>query len=155
MMRGVIENFLSEDIVQSECESMFGAIPDGPVRVGDMWDQIMSMGGGGFPMDLDTTYVLREVKDGLARIDMTAKFDAGTDGGQIVETMGMKMNMLLSGVMTGQAHVDIDTGRTISCAMTQQFNGTLNMSPSEQMPNGMTIPMRMEGTTTITSEKIK
>lgn len=153
-IKDMMKSFVNEDKVQEMSNGIFSSFPQGKVAVGDVWDTIMTMGTEQFPMSLDTTCVLKEINDGIAVIDLTAKMDMGADGGKVVEQGGMKMNMLLTGVMNGSQQVDIDTGWMTQSQMQQSFSGTMKMEPNQHMPDGMSIPMTIKGKVTIVSEKI-
>ena len=68
---------------------------------------------------------------------------------------GTKMNLQLSGTQTGTLEIDEATGWTLSNKVNQKFVGVIKMSPNEQMPNGMSIPLSVEGTTTLEPMEVK
>lgn len=155
MVKAMLENFFNENAIDEMGNSMYGNFPDGPVAVGDMWDSITSLGGDSFPIDIDVTYMLKDVNDGIATIETTSKIDMGTGEGKVIEQGGMKMNMLMTGVMNGYNKVDVKTGLLIESNEKHSMNGSIKMDPMPQMPDGMTMPMSIQGITKVKSEMIK
>lgn len=153
-MKQMMKSFVSEDRIEEMSNGMYVNFPDGMVAVGDVWDTILSMGAENFPIELDTTCVLTDVNDGIANIQLISKMDMGADEGMVIENNGMKMNMLMTGVMNGNQLVDIETGWMKESQTEHSFTGTMKMEPNPQMPNGMSVPMSIKGKTTITSKKI-
>ncbi len=154
MTKELLKNFCNEDSMENTNNGMYGYFPDGPVAVGDMWDSITSLGANNFPIDIDVTCILKDVNDGIATIDTMAKIDMGTGEGKVIEQNGMKMNMLMTGVMNGYNKIDTKTGWLIESEVKHSMNGSMKMDPMPQMPEGMTIPMKIEGTTKVKSEPI-
>jgi len=154
MIKEMLKQFLNEDSMGDMSNGMYGSFDSGPVAVGDVWDSITSLGGKNFPIDTDVTCMLKEVKDGTATIDMMAKIDMGTDQGKLIEQNGMKMNLIMTGVLNGYSKVDVKTGWLTESEVKHSMNGTIKMDPTPQMPEGMTMPMKIEGKTKVTSEMI-
>jgi len=149
VMGDMMKNIISEDKLKEMGGDMFAAFPDGPVGIGDMWDDIVSIGGAGMPIDVDTTYMLKERKDGVAILGVTSKMDMGNEESNLIEIEGMKMNLQLSGTQSGTMKVDEATGWTIGGQTTLNFSGAVKILPNEKMPDGMSIPMTIEGTVKI------
>ncbi len=148
-MSDMMKNFMDEDKLKEMNSEMFAAFPDGAVGIGDMWDNIISIGGAGMPIDVDTTYMLKERKDGTAVLGVTSKMDMGNEDSKLIEVKGMKMNMQLTGTQNGTMKIDEATGWVIGGETTMNFSGSVKILPSEHMPKGMTIPMTIEGTTKV------
>ena len=150
-MNDMMKNFMSEDKLKEMNSDMLVAFPEGSVGIGDMWDDIVSIGGGGMPIDVDTTYMVKERADGVAVLGVTSKMDMGSEDSKLIDMGGMKMNMQLSGTQNGTMKVDEATGWIISGKTTMNFSGSVKMLPNEHMPEGMSIPMTIEGTIKIES----
>ncbi len=148
-MIDMMKNIMSEDKLKEMNSEMFATFPDGAVGIGDMWDNIISVGGAGMPIDIDTTYMLKERKDGVAVLGVTSKMDMGNEDSKLIEVEGMKMNMQLTGTQNGTMKIDEATGWVIGGETTMNFSGSVKILPSEHMPEGMTIPMTIEGTTMV------
>jgi hypothetical protein len=147
MMREFMKKFFNENEVKEMTGNMLGVFPAEPVAVGDVWYDSMSMNLG-FPLDVDTTYILKARKNGVAVIDSIAKMDMG-DAEKSIDMGPMKMNMQLAGAMNGTSEVEEATGWTKKSAVTMTFSGIIKMAANEQMPQGLTIPMTISGTVTV------
>ncbi len=153
-MKKMMKNIMSEDRLKQMNNGMTIGLPDFPVGVGDVWYDTVSLGEG-FPLDLSVTYMLKDRKDGKAIIDAISKMDMGDEDSKFIETNGMKMNMQLSGVMTGTSEVDETAGWMMKNKTKQNFSGVIKMAGNEQKPEGMTIPMSIDGTVTMEGKEIK
>lgn len=154
-IKDMFKNLVSEDSINEMNNGMFAAFPKEPVSIGDIWDSTITMGAAQFPIDLDMAYILMDVNDNFATIDINSKMDMGVSQGKLIEIEGMKMNILLTGVMSGRNKIDLKTGWLIEGESKYNFNGTIKIEPSPQMPEGMTMPMNIEGITKVTSQQIK
>ena len=97
-----------------------------------------------FPIDVDTTYVLKKRDNGLAYIDAVAKMDMGDESE--IEMGPAKVSLQMSGVLNTASVVDEVTGWALRSNTTMNFTGVVKMAANEQMPQGMTIPMTINGT---------
>lgn len=148
-MKQTMKAFMSEDKLTEMNSDMMVSFPDHPVGIGDMWDTVASIGGAGMPIEIDVTYVLKERKNGMAILDVSSKMDMGTEDGKLMEMNGMKVNMLMTGTQTGTTQIDETTGWYVRGKANMKYSITMKMQPNPQMPDGMTIPMTIQGTTTI------
>lgn len=147
-----IDKMFDEKQVKELTGNMMTRYPDKPVAVGDSWYDTKSVNFM-MPIDIDTTYMLKGVKDGMASIDAVSKMDMGDSSKPLEIDPNNKMSMQLSGTINANSDVDIKTGMTKKSNMTMNFTGMLKMGANEQMPEGMTIPMTIKGTAVI--EQIK
>jgi len=122
--------------------------PATPVKVGDTWPQTTTMSSSLFKVVLDTTYTLKERKDGISTIDSVAvgTFEPGDSG----EMMGMQMDIDLKGGQTGTLSVDEATGWTVRSQIKQDFAGAIEVSSPDNEDMHLSIPMTM--TMQITTE---
>jgi hypothetical protein len=118
-----------------------------PAAVGDSWYDTMSMNIM-MPIDIETTYIFKSRKDGIAYIDAIAKIDMG-DAAKPIEMEGVKMSMQLAGTMNSTNQVDEKTGLVKKSEMTTNFSGIMKMDANAQMPQGMSMPLTMTGTATV------
>lgn len=144
----VISKMFGEDQVKDMTGNMMNMYPAEPVAVGDSWYETKSINFM-MPIDVDTTYMLKGVKDGTATIDMVSKMDMGDSSKPIVIDPNNKMSMQLSGTINGTSLVDLATGMVKKTDMTINFSGMLKMEPNQEMPEGMTIPMSIKSTATV------
>ena len=153
-MKGMLKNFMNEDKIKQMGGGMMAAFPEEHVGIGDMWHDIVSIDLG-FPMDVDTTYVLKERKDGVALMDVISKMDMGDDNSKLIEMNGMKINMQMTGGMQGDMEVDEATGWMLRSKTDMRFSGVMKIGGSPQMPDGMSVPMSIVGTVTVEPLEIK
>ncbi len=142
------DNFFDEKQVKEMTGSMMGAFPEEPVSAGDTWYDIISMNFI-VPIDVDTTYILKERRDGVAYIDAVAKMDMGDSSKTIEIDPNSKMSMQISGTINSASQVNEKTGLTRRSDMTMNFSGVVRMEANPQMPEGMTMPMTIVGTAVV------
>jgi hypothetical protein len=123
---------------------MLGAFPAEPVAVGDTWYDTISMNFI-MPIDVDTTYMLKQRKDGIAYIDAVAKMDMGDSSKAIEIDPNNKVSMQISGTMNTTSEVDEKTGLTRKSNIAMNFSGVIKVEANPQMPQGTTIPMTIVG----------
>ncbi len=113
--------------------------PGQAIKVGDSWPQKTSTSTTMFNIELDTTYTLKERKDGIATIETTSvgTFLPGENG----EIMGMQMNFNMQGGQTGTLAVDEATGWTIRSEIQQNYAGTIEIGAPDSSDMNMTMPM--------------
>ena len=142
------DKFLDEMFDEKQLEGLTGnmmeVFPVEPVAVGDTWYDTKSINFM-MPIDIDTTYMLKERKDGIAYIDAAAKMDMGDSSKAIELDPNNKMSMQISGTMNSTSQVDEKTGLARKSNIVMNFSGIVKMEASPQMPEGMTIPMTITG----------
>ena len=124
--------------------NMMAVFPAEPVAVGDTWYDTQSINFI-MPIDVDTTYMFKSRKDGIAYIDAAAKMDMGDSSETIEIDPNNKMAMQISGTINSTNEVDEKTGLTRKSSITMNFSGVIRMEANEQTPQGMTIPMTIKG----------
>jgi hypothetical protein len=140
---------------EKELKNMAGCLmvifPKAPAAVGDTWYDTMSMNIM-MPIDIETTYIFKSRKDGIAYIDAVAKMDMG-DSAKPIDMGQGKMSMQLAGTMNAKNQVDEKTGLVKKGETTMNFSGIVKMEgqgePNTPMAQGMSIPMTMTGTATV------
>jgi hypothetical protein len=147
-MANVIGKMFDEDQVKELTGNMVNMYPAGPVAIGESWYDTKSMNFM-MPIDIDTTYMLKGVKDGLATIDMVSKMDMGDSSKPLAIDPNNKMSMQMSGTINGTSEVDLATGLSKKTDMTMNFSGVLKMEPNQDMPEGMTMPMTIKATAVV------
>ena len=153
-MKDMMKKLVSEDALKQSGGDMMMRFLDEPVAIGDMWYDMVSLDLG-FPIDIDAAYILKNRKDGIAFIDVVSKMDMGDKDSKLIEIEGMKMNMQLSGTLTGTSEIDETTGWILRSKIEQNFFGVVKIAPNEHMPDGMSIPMTIQSTSTIEPMELK
>jgi hypothetical protein len=138
------DKMFDEKQVKEMTGDMMGAFPAEPVTAGDTWYDTMSMNFI-LPIDVDTTYMLKQRKDGIAYIDAVAKMDMGDSSKPLEIDPNNKVSMQLSGTMNTTSEVDEKTGLTRKGNVTMNFSGVMRVEANPQMPEGMTMPMTIVG----------
>ena len=93
--------------IRQSMSQMTGFFPDEPVKVGDVWTKSNKIESG-MAMLIETTYTLKERKNGIAYIDFSAKVTSDPDA-KGIEMMGMQMQYDLAGTQSGTIQVDEKT----------------------------------------------
>jgi len=138
------DKMFDEKQVKEMTGDMLGAFPAEPVAIGDTWYDTISMNFI-MPIDVDTTYMLKQRKDGIAYIDAVAKMDMGDSSKAIEIDPNNKLSMQISGTMNTTSEVDEKTGLTRKSNIAMNFSGVMRMEVNQQMPEGMTMPMTIVG----------
>jgi hypothetical protein len=140
----VFDEMFDENQVKQITGSMLCVFPAQPVAVGDTWHSTTSVDFM-VPIDINTTYMLKDRKDGIVYIDAVAKMDIG-DGSKVIEiNQGDKMSVQISGTTNSTSRVDEKTGLARKSNMVMNFSGIVKMGVSPQMPGGMAIPVTIAG----------
>jgi len=131
-------------------EMLTAIMPDGPVKVGETWknEQFTS---SGLPMILKNTFTLKSVSDGVATIDVTAKISVDAEN-STTEIQGMKASYFMDGSRTGTFEMEVSSGFVTSASLNDLIAGSISFESSPQMPDGMTVPIDMKSTTTVSSK---
>jgi hypothetical protein len=138
------DKMFDEKEIKELTGNMMEMFPAGPVAVGDTWYDTKSMNFI-MPIDIDTTYMLKSRKDGIAYIDAVSKLDMGDTSKPLEIDPNNKMAMQISGTVNAANEVDEKTGLTRKGNITINLSGIIRMEANQQMPEGMTIPMTIKG----------
>jgi hypothetical protein len=152
-MKEMMNNFINEDKMKEMSGTMMAALPQKPVGIGDSWTNKISIPVG-FPMEIDITNTLTGYKEGIITIQTNAKIETG-DQPKPIEMGPMKMTMRMQGEQKGTTQIDKATGWMVRAKADMRFSGEMKMEPNEQMPQGMTIPVTVEGVTTVEPMTVK
>jgi len=94
-MRASAEQMFSsqfnEESLKSSFSQAFSIFPDKPVVVGDSWTKKMNMGGM-TPTEAQTTYKVREIKNGDVFLDISSDINAGQAKSKQTGTMQIDAN---------------------------------------------------------------
>jgi hypothetical protein len=138
------DKLFDENQIKEMAGTMMTGFPAGPVAVGDSWYDTISMNFI-MPIDIETTYIFKSRKDGIAYIDSIAKFDMGDSSKSMEIDPNNKVAMQLAGAINASSEVDEATGLTRKSNIKMNFSGVVKMEANPQMPEGMTMPMTMTG----------
>jgi hypothetical protein len=132
-MANGIGNSFNEDNFKQNMQQAFGFYPGKPVKVGDTWTSTSNVNNNGMQMNLENTYTLESVSNGIAVVKVDSKISSGA-------------GMPLKGTMTGAMQYDIATGIPV--------NGNLDMLMNINVDTGgQSTSMNMDIKTTMTGKK--
>jgi hypothetical protein len=130
---------------------MMAIFPKEKVSVGDTWHDTLSLDLG-FPIDIETTYILKNREGGTAYIDAIAKIDMGSNSTSIGIGPN-KTTVEIAGTLNAANQIDEKTGLVKKIDKTTNFSGVIKMEPptdsNKPMPAMPTIPISITGTTTM------
>jgi hypothetical protein len=138
-----IQNFMSDEILKNMMEQSFKIFPATKVKKGDTWKSNMVITKP-MPMNIQTTFKLKEVKGKEAIIDLSSIVSPGTGGMQM---MGINVETELGGSQTGSMQVDIETGMALSTDISQNISGKMKAMGEE-------MPMTIQSVITMKSTKL-
>jgi len=144
MVRNQLSAMFGDEALTEMMENMMAIYPEGPVGIGDSWNKKVSITKG-FPMTLDTTYTLKERKDGVATVAVTSKVSSNPQAPPM-EMGFMKIRYDLKGTQTGTLRMDEANGWTDAATLSQNFSGTVHVEKNPRMPRGMSWPISLVGT---------
>jgi hypothetical protein len=139
-----IDKMFDEKQLKELTGDMMGVFPAEAVAVGDTWYNTKSIKFI-MPIDIDTTYMFKQRKDGIAYIDAVAKMDMGDSSKPLEIDPNNKVSMQISGTMNATSEVEEKTGLTRKSNITMNFSGVMRREANQQMPQGMTMPMTIVG----------
>ncbi len=123
--------------------------PDKSAKVGSSWTK-KQFTSTGLPIISNSTYTLISVEDGKATIELSANLE--TDPENASTTMqGMNATQFYEGDRKGTLTVDVATGWVTSGKIEDDIVGSITLAPNDQIPDGMTVPIEMKNTITISN----
>lgn len=108
-LKASLSKQFNAEAMKQTMESSFKLYPDKPVKIGDSWavDTKVQMS---MPIETNTTYMLKEVKDGIATLNVKGTLVSKGN----FETMGNNMETDLKGTNSGDVQLDIKTGMILN-----------------------------------------
>ena len=138
-----IKAMMNDDMLKGLTEQSFKIFPDKKVKPGDSW--VSKMETKSFlDMIIETTYTLTKVENGIATLDIKSTI---TSDGKEKMVQGTKVETTLTGTQTGTMELETATGMTLSSNIIQKID-------SKMKANGIEMPMKVNGTTTIKTTKL-
>jgi hypothetical protein len=125
MVAGLKQQF-SDETMKHTFEQSFNIYPGKPIKVGDSWNINQSLNISGAQTGIDTKYTLKSASNNLAKIDINS--DISMD----LSSIGVVRNV--TGTMTGNIDVDVDTGLPVIGNAIQDIKGNVEA-------NGMNMPI--------------
>lgn len=138
-MQAMMQSQFSDSNIRSMMQQSLNVYPDRPVKVGDEWQRSFSMAVGFMNMNINNTYKLLSVENGIAHIDIKAQITTKPGGASGLE-------MQLTGVQTGTMDIEVATGLIVDSKIKQQLSGQMNNS-------GIQVPMTSDADIHTTGKK--
>lgn len=139
----VLNTFLDEGSIKEMAEASMAVYPDGPVELGDCWEEKASRTIG-FPVLTASKWTLQKRAGGVATIGEVSSLRSNPDAPPM-DAGGMKMKADLSGTQEGTLLVNEKTGLITSNKSRQTIKGDLKIGASAEGPfDMMVIPVVFE-----------
>ena len=143
-------NAYGDKAIKGSIETFTAIFPEKAVKKGAQWNIITNLEAG-MVSTLSTTYTYEGSEEKFALISGLGSVKT-TDKETYVETNGISMKYDLSGTLSSSIKMDKKTGWIHEASVEQSIEGTATIKASEQLPDGMTIPMTIKNETRVTSE---
>ncbi|MEJ2881318.1 DUF6263 family protein [Pedobacter sp. GR22-6] len=128
-------------------QAMSGFFPGKAVAKGDTWTAEGKLEGT-VSLDMKTVYKLEEVTPTTYVISSTASLGTGKDKSVSTPT-GIPMSFDMTGTYISKFTLDRKSCWMLEGNINQEMKGAIKMEKSEQMPEGMSIPMEVKVDMTI------
>lgn len=148
-MQEMIQGSFGNDGLTKNLETTLDIFPDKAVKPGDSWTKVQGTATG-LPLIANTTFTLKSIEGNTATIEVKATLE--TDPDNVTTSMqGMDATLFYEGERTGTLSMDTETGWVTSGSMNDDIVGSITIAPGAQVPDGMTIPVEMKNTMTISN----
>ncbi len=114
---------VEDGLVKKNINELFSFFPDSAVHIGDQW-KISTKQKTELPLNVETTYRLKNIKDGIASLEENAAI-TGEPGS--FNYQGTDVTMDLNGEEEGEFSIDIKTGLLVDADKHSKIKGSLQM----------------------------
>jgi hypothetical protein len=135
-----ISKLAGESFIKNTLQQGFTIGPDTAVQVGDSWQSKTSQEGE-IKFDAVSTYTLKSVKNGMARINEESTI---TNPGTTSTVMGYEAMSNMKGKQEGYVETDMKTGMLLQSESTTSIKGTMQIMGRE-VPVDITFSKKMKG----------
>lgn len=149
-MRSNISSSFGDGGFAKNMETVTAIFPDGKVKVGRSWTK-ESYTSTGMPLIAKNTYTLKSIENNEATIEVSSDLSVDPDNAT-TNLQGLDAVFFLEGTREGTIRLNAETGWVLEANFKDDITGSLNISPNAQLPDGMTIPMEVLNTITVTGE---
>ena len=139
-----MKTMFNDTAMRGLMQQSLNVFPGKAVKPGDTWTKTYTLDMAFMQMNMNTTYTLKSVSDGIAHLDMDTKID-GNGASNTGQMKGLNMN--LKGDAKGTMDVMVASGLIKESEIKQEINGDVSMQ-------GMKIPMKIKGTTKIMGKEL-
>ncbi|MCB1138970.1 MAG: hypothetical protein KDK23_09455 [Leptospiraceae bacterium] len=152
-IRQMLKTQFGPQTMKHMLERSYIPYPEKEVGEGDSWNKLVDMGGAGIPIQVDSTYTIKDL--GSSEVILETRGKISSDKEQAMKILSMEMKYNLSGTMDGEQVVDLDRGVLVESSVVQEMKGDMIIHGAPGMPaggEGMKIPMEMTTKITLTTE---
>lgn len=149
-MRGNISSSFGDGGFAKNMETVTAIFPKGKVKIGSSWTK-ESYTSTGMPLIAKNTYTLKSIENNEATIEVNSDLTVDPENAT-TNLQGLDAVFFLEGTREGTIRLNTETGWVREANLTDDITGSINISPNAQLPDGMTIPMEVVNTITVTGE---
>ncbi|RKE03479.1 DUF6263 family protein [Marinifilum flexuosum] len=135
--------------IKGSFEQITAIYPEQKVKLGKTWSTETSIEAG-MSVNLTTNFVLKAANTDYFLIHGEGNL-ASNPNAPYIKQNGMDMKILVDGQLTSEIKIDRKTGWIIDATIVQNLSGNTELKASEQMPDGMSIPMTIKSKSVITN----
>lgn len=142
MKEQIIGRF-NDKALKESLQNGWNIYPADAVGIGDSWTKSNSLSVG-FPLDMVTTYTVKEISSKKVVLDVKSDINAGKDS--MATLMGIAIK--IKGTQKGVIEIDRETGLPLHSNIRQEINGVISMvnqDSQKQMPVSATTTTVIEG----------
>ncbi|WP_321514814.1 DUF6263 family protein [Marinifilum fragile] len=129
-------------------EQITAIYPEGKVKLGKKWSTETNIEAG-MSVHVTTNFELKAANTEYFLLHGEGDLSSNPNS-PFVKQNGMDMKILLDGNLTSDIKIDRKTGWIIDATIVQSLSGNTELKASEQMPEGMSIPMTIKSKSVIT-----
>jgi hypothetical protein len=148
---GQLMHSFGEKAFKGNLEMYMAIFPDSFVKKGDKW-VIKTQLESGMAAKMETVYELKKITRTYYQIVGNSTLET-IDKDAYVETNGMPMKYDLVGTMTSDIKVDRKSRWIKSALVNSDEKGTASIKENPQLPDGLSMPMRIINKVIITEKK--
>lgn len=139
-----------KESIKGNIEMVTAIFPENKVSQGDQWTNDVNINSGMKGL-ASTTYTYQGSEGGKHLLTGLGEITTSEEGAKI-QTNGLELTMNLNGNMESEIAVDAATGWIVEATIKQKIDGTANMEGNAQMPNGLSIPMKIRNEMKVTDQ---
>ncbi|PXY00862.1 hypothetical protein DF185_13265 [Marinifilum breve] len=135
--------------IKGSFEQITAIYPEEKVKLGKKWSTETNIEAG-MSVNLTTNFELKAANSEYFLIHGEGDLVSNSNA-PYVKQNGMDIKILVDGHLTSDIKIDRKTGWIIDATIVQNLSGNTELKASEQMPDGMSIPMTIKSKSVITN----
>jgi len=142
-----IKQSFGDEALKQNFGSMTEMYPENKkIKVGDSWENKETISVG-YPMIINNKWTLKANEGDILTMDVDSSIDADNSS-EPMDLMGIKVKYALKGTQKGIMKLTKSNGFIQSGEVNQNITGTMNIEATDLLPDGLSVPMTIEGKTT-------